>query len=116
MSMASRRRSIPVGRLVPEPCPPPAVELAAVPRAILGPTAPVRGPARWAWPATVAVAFSPFILTGIGLAVVAGRHAPRPAGPMVASGSPVEAAVVAPTAVALETVEPGEARPPVPGQ
>jgi hypothetical protein len=51
-------------------------------------------PAPWVWPAVVAVAFGPFVLTAGGLAVAALRPPPRPAPEVVAV--PVFVPAVAP--------------------
>ena len=89
------------------PLPPPAVDPARPP------TAP------WVWPAVVAVALSPFVLTAFGLVAVALGRPARPPAPPVVSELPVEAVAVAPAPAAPapepEPVEPGEARPPIPG-
>ena len=76
---------------------------------------PVR-PAPWFWPAVVAVAFSPFVLTAVGLAAAALLHPARPAAPPIVAEVPPAVVAPEPTAPAQpEPVEPGEARPPIPG-
>jgi hypothetical protein len=73
------------------------------------------------WPAVVAVAFVPFVLTALGLAAVAlrptSRPAAEPATPVVAAPlvEPEPVIAVEATKPAPEPVEPGEARPPLPG-
>lgn len=79
-------------------------------------------PAPWMWPAIVAVAFVPFVLTALGLAFVAQRSAQRSATEAAApadAAPPVLPAPAPPSVVevpsAPEPVDPGEARPPIPG-
>jgi hypothetical protein len=89
-------------------------------------------PAPWAWPAVVAVACGPFVLTAGGLAVAALRPPPRPATEVVAvpvfvpaapAEPPVERVAAAPReaeiddlppapVVAPERPKPAPARPP----
>jgi hypothetical protein len=77
---------------------------------------PVR-PAAWLWPAVVAIAFSPFVLTAVGLAAAVLRHPARPAAPPAVAMAEVEIVTPEPVAPAAEPepIEPGEARPPIPG-
>jgi hypothetical protein len=69
-------------------------------------------PAAWVWPAVVAVASGPFVLTAIGLSMVALRPPPRPAAEVVAvpvivpavsdePPAPVEEIVAAPRPVEI---------------
>lgn len=108
MSKAPLRRPISVGPLVTDPLPPATDSV------------PVRTPP-WLLPAVVAVALGPLVLTAVGLAAVAlrpilprgtevavGQDGGRPAEPTPAD----EAIVEAPTP---KVIDPGEARPPLPG-
>jgi hypothetical protein len=73
-------------------------------------------PVPWFWPAVVAVALSPFVLTAVGLAAAVLRHPTRPAAPPEAAApAEVVATLVVATPAEPEPVEPGEARPPIPG-
>jgi hypothetical protein len=73
-------------------------------------------PAAWVWPAVVAVACGPFVLTAIGLSIVALRPAPRPAAEVVAVPVivpaadelpvPVEETVAAPRLVEIDDALP----------
>jgi hypothetical protein len=77
-------------------------------------------PAPWLWPAVVAVALGPFVLTALGVAVAALRPVPRPATPAacVPAAPLPEPTPPVPTVETLPTpepVEPGEARPPLDG-
>jgi hypothetical protein len=68
----------------------------------------------------VAVTLGPFVLTAVGLAIVTLRQPVRPATPPAVEPPAAEVVVaesvpvVVPVSV-IETVEPGEARPPLPG-
>jgi hypothetical protein len=126
MSKTSLPRRVPVGLLVTprrdllipravEPPPRNPAPIHIVPTPVL--------PARWVWPAVVAVAFVPFVLTAVGLATVALRPTPRPVVettallvtdlPIVPEPSPsISVDEVVPDPI---PVEPGEARPPLKG-
>ena len=101
MSQAPLSRSGPVGVFSPERPP----------------------PAAWMWPAVVGVAFVPFVLTALGLGAASLWPGPRSAAETAAL--PETAPPVAPepappvveaTPSAPEPIDPGEARPPIPGQ
>jgi hypothetical protein len=105
MSKAPFRPSAPVGPLVTDPAPPAADPVA------------VRTPP-WLWPAAAAVALTPLVLTAAGLTAVAVRPAPPPNRDVAVvpfSGQPAAAAPAAETAPAPASIDPGEARPPLPG-
>ena len=76
-------------------------------------------PVRWLWPAMVAVALGPFVLTAVGVAAVKLRPLLRPTTPPVTvaelSPEPEPPVPAVETAPAIEPVEPGEARPPLAG-
>lgn len=77
-------------------------------------------PAAWVWPAVVAVACGPFVLTAIGLSIAALRPAPRPAAEVVAVPVIVPAVADEPPAPVEEDVavprpaEIDDAQPPAP--
>jgi len=76
-------------------------------------------PVPWLWPAVVAVALGPFVLTALGVAAVKLRPLLRPTTPPVAlaelSSEPEPSVPVVEPPPTPDPVEPGEARPPLPG-
>jgi hypothetical protein len=76
-------------------------------------------PVPWLWPAVVALALGPFVLTALGVAAVKVRPLLRPTSPPVAlaelPSEPEPSVPVVEPPPTPEPVEPGEARPPLPG-
>ena len=112
MSKALLARPVPVGLLVRQP---PTHEPTEGPAPPDPPADPVR-PASWLWPAVVAVAFGPFVLTAVGLAAASLHPPARPeADPAYL---PVAAPTIAPEPVPAvpadeeAAAEPAETPPP----